>query len=143
MADYFTGFWEDNDGEGAVATTIVAEPIGALLDRLRMRLEGVAPGTCIRIDLIAWEGETETSERPIERWACALSACGKPPADNAEDDEIKRRRALWREQFGGGIVQFDSAHRVALKQGSTVAEAQAAGVNAALDAFVRYLERST
>lgn len=56
MADRFTGFWEDDDGEGTMATTIVAEPIDPLLDRLRVRLEGVAPGTHIRIDLIAWEG---------------------------------------------------------------------------------------
>lgn len=53
----FTGFWEDDAGDGTVATTIVACPVGTLLDRLRARLEGVAPGTHIRIDLIAWEGE--------------------------------------------------------------------------------------
>lgn len=53
----FTGFWEDDAGDGAVATTIVACPMDTLLDRLRVRLKASAPGTHIRIDLIAWEGE--------------------------------------------------------------------------------------
>jgi hypothetical protein len=54
MADRFTGFWEDNEGEGTVATTFGPLAVDALLERLRERLEGVAPGVHIRIDLIAW-----------------------------------------------------------------------------------------
>lgn len=54
MAERFTGFWEDDEGDGTMATTIGPVLIDALLDRLRVRLEEAAPGARIRIDLIAW-----------------------------------------------------------------------------------------
>jgi hypothetical protein len=57
MAERFTGFWEDDEGDGTMATTIVAMPVDALLERLRVRLEEAPAGTRVRIDLIAWTGE--------------------------------------------------------------------------------------
>lgn len=57
MAERFTGFWEDDEGDGTMATTIVAMPVDALLERLRVRLEDAPAGTRIRVDLIAWDGQ--------------------------------------------------------------------------------------
>jgi hypothetical protein len=54
MAERFTGFWEDNDGEGTVATTVGPTDVDDLLERLRARLLEVPPGTIVRIDLVAW-----------------------------------------------------------------------------------------
>jgi hypothetical protein len=53
MAERFTGFWEDNDGEGNVSTTVGPIGVDDLLERLRVRLEAVPPGTMVRVDLIA------------------------------------------------------------------------------------------
>jgi hypothetical protein len=55
MAERFTGFWEDDEDDGNVATTIVAMPVDALLERLRARMEEAPAGTHIRVDLIAWD----------------------------------------------------------------------------------------
>jgi hypothetical protein len=57
MTEHFTGFWEDDDGDGTMATTIGPIPVDDLLERLRARLEAVPPGTVVRVDLIAWGGE--------------------------------------------------------------------------------------
>jgi hypothetical protein len=58
MAELFTGFWEARGADvDEVAATIRYEPIGELLERLRVRLEAVPPGTRIRVDLIAWDGD--------------------------------------------------------------------------------------
>jgi hypothetical protein len=54
MAERFTGFWED---DSTVATTVGPMLIDDLLERLRVRLQETAPGTVVRIDLIAWDGE--------------------------------------------------------------------------------------
>lgn len=54
----FTGFWESNDeSEVDVSTTIREVEADELLERLRVRLEAAEPGTHIRIDLIAWDGD--------------------------------------------------------------------------------------
>lgn len=53
MASHFTGFWEDDEGEGNVATTIGPVPLDDLLERLRRRLEAVPDGTTVRVDLVA------------------------------------------------------------------------------------------
>lgn len=68
------------------------------------------------------------------------SPTNSPVAANRHSANIKQAREAWREQFGGDVAQFDLAYRQALNDGATVAAAQAAGVNAVLDAFV---ERST
>jgi hypothetical protein len=53
----FTGFWETNGADAQVSTTIKYLEAGELLERLRVRLAEVEPGTHIRIDLIAWGDE--------------------------------------------------------------------------------------
>jgi hypothetical protein len=58
MAELFTGFWEARGADvDEVAATIRYEPIGELLERLRVRLEAVPAGTHVRVDLIAWDGD--------------------------------------------------------------------------------------
>lgn len=47
----------------------------------------------------------------------------------------------WRQQFGGGMVPFDRAYHEAFGAGATAAESQAAGVAAALEAFVAHILR--
>lgn len=54
-------------------------------------------------------------------------------------EEVRALRAAWRQQFGGGVVPFDVAYWKARGEGLTIAQAQAAGVNAVLDAFVERL----
>jgi hypothetical protein len=55
----FTGFWEaQGDGEAEVATSIKYLTTEQLLERLRVRLEQVEPGTHIRIDVIAWDSDS-------------------------------------------------------------------------------------
>jgi hypothetical protein len=56
MAERFTGFWETDGPEPEVATTISYWGVDELLERLRVRLEQVPPGTHVRVDLIAWDG---------------------------------------------------------------------------------------
>lgn len=55
-------------------------------------------------------------------------------------DAIEAARAAWDKQFGGGMIPFDDAYHAALREGSTIAEAQRAGVAAVLDAFATALE---
>jgi hypothetical protein len=57
----FTGFWEASGFaiEDEVATTFTYVETDDLLERLRARLEAVPPGTHVRVDLIAWDGEGE------------------------------------------------------------------------------------
>lgn len=56
----FTGFWEATGPglEDEVATTISYIEVEDLIERLRLRLESVPPGTHVRVDLIAWDRET-------------------------------------------------------------------------------------
>jgi hypothetical protein len=55
----FTGFWEASgrDVETELAASIKYETVDVLLERLRARLVSVPPGTRVRIDLIAWDGD--------------------------------------------------------------------------------------
>lgn len=61
----FTGFWEATTVSDSpdippaieLYTTINYWPADVLLERLRMRLEELPPGTHIRLDLIAWDEE--------------------------------------------------------------------------------------
>lgn len=57
----FTGFWEATGPaiETEMSASISYIDTDDLLERLRVRLEAVPPGTHVRIDLIAWDGEPE------------------------------------------------------------------------------------
>jgi hypothetical protein len=54
----FTGFWEASGPrlEEEIAVTLSYVETEDLLERLRVRLESVPPGTWVRLDLIAWDG---------------------------------------------------------------------------------------
>lgn len=56
----FTGFYEVHPpagGETEMLTTVSYVETDDLIERIRARLADVKPGSHIRIDLIAWDGE--------------------------------------------------------------------------------------
>lgn len=56
---------------------------------------------------------------------------------------LREAAEAWKQSFAGGMIAFDLAYgRVRDTPGTVIADAQKAGVDATLDAFVDFVERN-